>query len=115
VFCEGLDVGPGAQARVDLRVVDRVETGVGAVDRVEERQQVHTAEDAGQRAVAREQRRHFAQAAAAQAIDVGDELNLILHAFSSAVRTNNTHTAATMSKVPASRITLAGLPPSRLW
>jgi hypothetical protein len=42
-------VVPGPQARVHLRVIDRIEAGVGAVDRVEERQHVHTAERTGQR------------------------------------------------------------------
>ena len=40
------DVVPGAEPWIDLRVVDRIEAGVGAVDRMEERQHVHAAEDA---------------------------------------------------------------------
>ena len=41
---------PGAQPRIDLRVVDRIEAGIGAVDRMEEREHVHAAERALQRA-----------------------------------------------------------------
>ena len=76
-------VAPVAQARVDLGVVDGVEAGVGAVDGVEEGQQVHAAEHArpaGRRSSALQ----VGQAAAAQAVDVGDELDLVLHAMRSA-------------------------------
>jgi hypothetical protein len=48
---EGGEVLPGAQAGVDLGVVSRIEPGVGAVVRAEERQNVHSAEDAGERSV----------------------------------------------------------------
>jgi hypothetical protein len=70
-------VVPGAEARVDLRVVDRVEPGVGAVNRVEERQDVRATERAVQGAG--EQRRQIPEPAAGQPVDVGDELGLILH------------------------------------
>jgi len=43
------DAVPGADPGIDGGVVDRIEAGVGAVDRHEERQQVHTAEGSVQR------------------------------------------------------------------
>ena len=52
-------VVPGAEPRIDLGVVDRIEAGVGAVDRIEERQDVHAAERVAQRAV--EQPREVAE------------------------------------------------------
>ena len=45
------DVVPRAEPRIDLRVIDRVEAGVGAVDRMEERQHVDAAERPGERTV----------------------------------------------------------------
>ena len=44
-------VVPGAEPRIHLGVIDRVEAGVGAVDRIEEGQDVHAAERLAQRAV----------------------------------------------------------------
>ncbi len=75
------DVVPRAQAGVDLRVIDRVEPGVGAVDRIEERQEVHAAEDAGE--PAGEQGREVAKPTGCQPVDVGDQLHLVLHAMDS--------------------------------
>ena len=74
---EGRDVVPCAQAVIDLGVVDRVEAGVGAVDRMEERQHVHASERTLQRPV--EQLLQVAKRAARKAIDVGDQLCLVLH------------------------------------
>ena len=48
---ERLDVGPGAETRIDLRVVDRIEARVGAVDRMEEGQQVNAGERVLERTV----------------------------------------------------------------
>src|SRR5580692_10899865 len=44
VAAERTNVIPGAESGVDLRVIDRIEAGIGAVDRPEERQQMHAAE-----------------------------------------------------------------------
>ena len=76
------DVVPRPQPRIDLRVVDRVEPGVGAVDRMEERQHV----DAAERPCSGPSSRslQLAERPAGQAIDVGDQLRLVLHAESSA-------------------------------
>ena len=68
-----------ALGRRILHAHEDEEAVVGAVDRVEERQQVHAAEHAGERTAA-QQRAERAQVAAAQAVDVGDELDLVLHA-----------------------------------
>lgn len=57
-----------------MRVVDRVESRIGAVDGMEERQQVHAAERAGERSA--QQLLHGADVAA-EAIGVGDELDLL--------------------------------------
>ena len=73
------DVVPVAEPRIDLRVVDRVEAGVGAVEGREERQDVHAfvdtvetgAQDVGQRG----------EVAVAETIRVGDELYFVLHEF----------------------------------
>jgi hypothetical protein len=78
---ERLDVAPRAQPWIDLRVIDWIEPGVGAVDRVEERQQVDAAEQPPQRPV--EQMLELAEGASGQAIDVGDELRPVLHAHHS--------------------------------
>ena len=59
------DVVPRSQPRIDLGVVDRVEAGVGAVDRMEERQHVDAAERARQRPV--EQAPQIAERAAGAA------------------------------------------------
>ena len=42
---ESRDVFPAAEARIDARVVARIEAGVRAVDRNEERQQMDAAEE----------------------------------------------------------------------
>ena len=70
------DVVPSAQARVDARVIDRVESGIRAVDSLEERQNVHAAEEARERpgeelAQTRER--------ASEAVRVGDQLDAVLH------------------------------------
>ena len=75
---EGRDVVPPAQAVIDLGVIDRVEAGVGAIDRMEERQHVHASERTLQRPVV-EQLLQVAKRAARKAIDVGDQLCLALH------------------------------------
>ena len=119
-----LDVAPASQSRVDLGVVDRVEAGVGAVDGMEERQQVHAAEDLTERAARAQQAAQALQVlaveAATEAIDVGDQLDLVLHDFNSdgegwgVVCTRSIAIAAQTSRAPARRITWSGRPPSRL-
>ena len=77
-------VVPRSQPRIDLRVIDRVEPGVSAVDRMEERQQVDATEQSLQRPL--EQMLELAERPAGQAIDVGDELRLVLHARQSGLQ-----------------------------
>jgi len=59
-------------------MVNRVETGVGAVDRIKKGQKVNTAEKRLKRTL-----QHSFQPAkiAAQAIDVGDELDLVFQIY----------------------------------
>ena len=103
-------VVPGAEPRIDLGVVDRVEAGVGAVDRMEERQDVHAAERLAQRAV--EQALKIAERAAGAAVDVGDELRLVLHRAGMAPRTAATAAPARFAK---SAIVAAGQSDARPW
>src|SRR5436190_24391678 len=74
---KGRDVSPRAQSRIHLRVIDGVEAGIGAVDWMEERQDVNAAERPRQRRV--EQPLEIVERAGGQPIDVRDELRLILH------------------------------------
>ena len=71
------DVVPRAETWIDLRVVDRIEARVGAIDRMEEGKHVDAAEDAGERSV--EQVPQISKRSAREAIDVRDQLRLILH------------------------------------
>ena len=71
------DVVPRAESRIDLRVIDGIEAGVGAVDRMEERQHVDAAERPGERTV--QQSLKVAEGASREAVGVGDQLCLILH------------------------------------
>ena len=71
------DVIPCAQARVDFGVVHRVESGVGAVERGEERQDVHAfvhAVEAGAQDVG-----HGCDGAVPQPVGIRDELDFVLH------------------------------------
>jgi hypothetical protein len=68
---------PVAQPRVDLRMVGRVEARVGAIDRREEGQQVHAAEQAGE--LVAEHAPQVCQRAAGKPIHVGDQLDLVFH------------------------------------
>ena len=74
---QALDVLPVAEVGINLGMIAGVEAGVGAIDRVEERQQMHAAKHAAQRPF--EQRLQLGQSATAQAVDIGDELNLVFH------------------------------------
>ena len=74
------DVIPRAEARVDLGVVDRVEAGVRAVKRGEERQDMNAvihAVEAGAQDVG-----HRAKSAIAETIGVCDELHFVFHGTS---------------------------------
>jgi hypothetical protein len=75
---ERCDVVPAAETGIHPRVIDRIETGVGAVDPVEEGEDVHAAEGVLQRAL--EQPLQIAERATRQAIDVDNELRLVFHA-----------------------------------
>src|SRR5690606_26050567 len=63
--------------RVDARMVDRVETRVRTVDRIEERQHVHAAEEARQRPV--QQRPKLSETAAREPIRIRDQLDFVSH------------------------------------
>ena len=71
------DVLPRPEPLVHLRVVHRVEAGVRAVEGPVERQNVHPAEQPRQRSV--EQLTQAAEVAA-EAVGVGDQLNISSHA-----------------------------------
>ena len=58
-------------------MIDRIETCVRAVDRIEERQEMHAAEKTVQRP--REQRIKLDEPAAGQPIHVSDQLDLVMH------------------------------------
>ena len=62
------DVVPRSETSIDLRVVDRIEARVGAIDRMEEGKQVEAAEDAGERTV--EQVPQISKRSARDAIDM---------------------------------------------
>jgi hypothetical protein len=70
------DVAPVAEAGIDLRVIYRVEPGISAIDRVEERQQVHASEGPTELAP-----QHLIDAfqVTGEAVDVGDELGFVPH------------------------------------
>ena len=77
LVAEGLDFVPSTEAGVNLGMVDGIESSIGAVDGVEEGQQVHATEEVGERTV--EEALEFFEAGSGEAIDVSNELNLILH------------------------------------
>jgi hypothetical protein len=60
-----------------VRVIDRIETSVRAIDWVEKGEDVHPTERTAQRAV--EQQLQIAKRSAAKAIDVCDQLRAIVH------------------------------------
>ena len=68
---EGLYVAPGSDAGVDGGVVDRVESGIRAVDRYEERQQMDAAECSREGFV---DQFTGASDVAGEAVGVGDQL-----------------------------------------
>ena len=74
---QGPHVFPGSQPGIDLSVIDRVKSGVGAVDGSEEGQQVRSAEDSGERPL--EQATSTRRNRPREAVDVGNELNLVFH------------------------------------
>jgi hypothetical protein len=83
---EGLDVVPRAETGIDLRVVDRIESGVGSVDRMKEGEQVNAAERFFQRTL--EERRQVAKPTTREPIHVGDELRLVDHGYGSVAATS---------------------------
>ena len=76
---ECCDVAPLAQSRIDLGVVDRIEARIGAVDRQVERQQMNATKNAGQQAAGTEQLGQLVQRSTAESVDVGDELDGVVH------------------------------------
>ena len=68
---------PGAKPSIDLRVIDRIETGIGAINRVKEREHVHASKRTVTRAL--EQLLQIAGRPSWQTIDIRDQLRLILH------------------------------------
>ena len=79
---ERRDVGPRADAAIDLAVIDRVEAGIRPVDRMKEGEDVHAPEHLAQRSV--QQLPKIAERAARKSIDVRDQLRLVLHGCSMA-------------------------------
>ena len=68
---EGMYVAPGSEAGVDGGVIDRVEAGVSAVDRYEEREQVDSAECSSEGSV---DQFSGASDVAGESVGVGDQL-----------------------------------------
>jgi hypothetical protein len=87
VGCECRDVGPRAEPDINLAVIDRVETRIRPVDRVKEREGVHTSEHTAQRPV--QQMPKILERATRKSIDVRDQLRLILHGSSMAEAPHN--------------------------
>ena len=114
VLGERADVVPRSQTFIYLGVVDGVEACIAAVDRVKEGQEVDAAKNTMKRPL--QQCIQLRKSTTGQAVYIGHELNLVLHALPSraGVLINNTATAATASKHPARRMTLSGRPPSTL-
>ena len=73
---QGGQVVPVPKFRVNLRVIDRVETSIGTVNRKEKRQQVGSPEDPCKGA--REQRLQLAKAAAREPVYIGDKLDVVV-------------------------------------
>ena len=76
-------VVPRAEPSIDLSVIDRIETGVGAIDRMKEREHVHAAEDTFEGSL--EQVPQMLKRPTRDAIDVRDQLRLILHRLAARV------------------------------
>ena len=70
---------PVAEARIHLRVVRRVEARVGAINRRKEREHMHATEQPAQRAA--QQGGEILETTAGEAVDVGNELDLVLHGY----------------------------------
>src|SRR5438093_13435758 len=77
VLAQRAYVIPSAEPRVDFCVVDRIETGIGAINRIKKRKQVHAAEYAFQRPL--QQVLKFPKTSSGKTIDICDQLRLILH------------------------------------
>ena len=74
------DIVPVAETRIDLGVVDRVKTRVGAIERGEKRQDMHAvvhAVEAGAQDIG-----HRLDGAVAQTVSISDELHFVLHGTS---------------------------------
>ena len=74
------DIVPVAEPRIDLGVVDRVKTRVGAIERGEKRQDMHAvvhAVEAGAQDIG-----HRLDGAVAQTVSISDELHFVLHGTS---------------------------------
>jgi hypothetical protein len=61
-------------------MIDRVKSGIGAVNRSEKRQNMRSAEQA--RKLPSQKRIQCAETSARKAVDIGNELNLIFHNLS---------------------------------
>src|SRR4029077_4508063 len=87
---------PGAEPRINRCVIDRIKTGVRAIDRMEERQEMHAAERTRHRSI--EHLLKIAERAPGEAVDVCDELRLTLHRRGRAPRTAATAAPARFAK-----------------
>jgi len=77
VLAQGPDVIPIAEAAIHKGVVDGIETGVRAVDWMEEWQQVGAAKNAAERAG--QKSLQFFDAARGKAVNIGNQLDLVTH------------------------------------
>ena len=74
---QGTHVFPGSKARIHLRVINGVKSGVRVVNGREKGQQVDSTEDAGQRPT--EQAIQFTETTPREAVNIRNELNLVFH------------------------------------
>ena len=75
------DVLPAPQSRVDLRVINRVESGISTVDGVKERQQMNPFEQTLQRSP--QNRMQLRNSPSSKPVYVGDQVDRISHALNS--------------------------------
>ena len=99
-----LHVGPGSESRIDPRVVDRIESRVGSVDRIEEGQQVNAGERAFEGAV--QEWHQVGKRPTRQPIHIRDELRLVGHAPGLSPGT----AASSVQDVPAVPVAAQGVP-----
>ena len=77
LLAEPVDVIPSAQPRIDFCVIDRIEAGIGAINRIKERKQMHTGEHTFQWPL--KEALKFPEPSSGKTVNVCDQLRLIPH------------------------------------